>query len=60
MRADQMSKFRWTVAPAQPVLCDHLAKQLGVSTLLAQCLLNRGLSEPDPIARFLDPRLKHL
>jgi single-stranded-DNA-specific exonuclease len=48
------------LAPAQPLVCEHLAKQLGVSTLLAQCLINRGLSEPDPIARFLDPRLKHL
>ncbi len=28
--------------------------------MLAQCLLNRGLSEPAAIAAFLQPRLKHL
>ncbi|MCI0746349.1 MAG: single-stranded-DNA-specific exonuclease RecJ [Verrucomicrobia subdivision 3 bacterium] len=54
------SKYRWTVAPAQPVLAQHLAARLGVSQLLAQCLLNRGHSEPESIVRFLEPRLKHL
>ena len=53
-------KFRWTIAPEQPALAGFLAKQLNISALLAQCLLNRGLSEPEPIARFLDPRLKNL
>ena len=53
-------KYRWTIAPAQPVLTEFLAKQLRVSPLLAQCLLNRGFSEPDPITRFLQPRLKNL
>lgn len=53
-------KFRWSPAPPQPALATFLAGQLSISTLLAQCLLNRGLSEPEPIARFLDPRLKHL
>jgi single-stranded-DNA-specific exonuclease len=53
-------KYRWTLAPPQPALADFLAKQLKISPLLAQCLLNRGLSEPEPIARFLQPRLKNL
>lgn len=53
-------KYRWSIAPAQPVLADLLAKQLSLSPLLAQCLLNRGLSEPDPIQRFLHPQLKNL
>jgi single-stranded-DNA-specific exonuclease len=53
-------KYRWSIAPPQPVLADLLAKQLGISPLLAQCLLNRGFSEPEPIARFLQPRLKNL
>jgi len=53
-------KYRWTVAPAQPALVEFLARQTGVSALLAQCLLNRGLSEPEPIERFLEPRLRHL
>src|SRR4026209_1528864 len=53
-------KCRWTMAPPQPALAAFLASDLKISTLLAQCLLNRGCSEPDPISRFLEPRLKNL
>ncbi len=53
-------KFRWTIAPPQPLLAQTLAAALKISPLLAQCLLNRGLSEPAAIANFLTPRLKHL
>src|SRR5205085_7629346 len=53
-------KFRWSLAPAQPLLAGQLANALRIPPLLAQCLLNRGLSEPDAINRFLQPRLKQL
>src|SRR4029077_1429858 len=53
-------KFRWSAAPPQPLLAGQLAGTLKVSPLLAQCLLNRGLSEPDRIRTFLEPRLKQL
>ncbi len=53
-------KFRWSLQPPQPLLAGRLAAQAGVSPLLAQCLLNRGLSEPEAIGRFLQPRLKNL
>lgn len=53
-------KYRWSIAPAQPALVAELGKQLGVSPLLAQCLLNRGHSEPAAITRFLEPRLRSL
>ena len=53
-------KFRWTIAPPQPLLAQTLAAALKISPLLAQCLLNRGLSEPAAIAGFLTPRLKQL
>lgn len=53
-------KCRWSLAPSQPALAGFLADKLGLSPLLAQCLLNRGFSEPDPIHRFLQPRLSHL
>jgi hypothetical protein len=46
-------KYRWSKAPPQPALTAHLANELKISPLLAQCLLNRGLSEPEPIGRFL-------
>ena len=53
-------KYRWDIAPTQPVLTSVLAPELKISPLLAQCLLNRGFSEPESISRFLQPRLKHL
>jgi single-stranded-DNA-specific exonuclease len=53
-------KFRWNIAPAQPLLAERLAQELRLTPLLAQCLLNRGFSEPGTITRFLEPRLKQL
>jgi single-stranded-DNA-specific exonuclease len=53
-------KFRWSPAPPQPLLAGQLASQLKISPLLAQCLLNRGFSEPSAIQMFLQPRLKNL
>jgi single-stranded-DNA-specific exonuclease len=53
-------KYRWSIAPQQPLLAGQLAAQLKISPLLAQCLLNRGLSEPESVGRFLQPRLKNL
>ena len=53
-------KFRWSPAPPQPLLAGQLASQLKISPLLAQCLLNRGFSEPSAIRQFLLPRLKNL
>ena len=53
-------KFRWSLAPAQPLLVGKLAAELKISPLLAQCLVNRGFSEVDAINVFLQPRLKQL
>ena len=53
-------KFRWNIAPAQPLLCEKLAGDLSLTTLLVQCLVNRGFSEPEPIQHFLDPKLRRL
>src|SRR5690348_1646935 len=53
-------KFRWSLAPAQPLLAGQLAAQLKISPLLAQCLLNRELDAPQRITDFLEPRLQHL
>ncbi|HEY5297481.1 MAG TPA: single-stranded-DNA-specific exonuclease RecJ [Verrucomicrobiae bacterium] len=53
-------KFRWTLAPPQPLLAGQLAAKLKISPLLAQCLLNRGHSEISAIENFLAPRLKNL
>lgn len=53
-------KFRWNLAPPQPLLTNVLAAQIKISPLLAQCLVNRGFSEPSVIENFLTPRLKNL
>lgn len=53
-------KFHWTAAAPQPALCARLSEDSSISPLLAQCLVNRGFSEPEGITRFLQPRLKHL
>lgn len=53
-------RFRWNIAPDQPLLSEKLSRELRCSPLLVQCLLNRGLSDADAISRFLEPRLKQL
>lgn len=53
-------KFRWSLAPSQPLLAGQLANALKISPLLAQCLLNRGFNEIPSIDGFLNPRLKQL
>jgi single-stranded-DNA-specific exonuclease len=53
-------KFRWLLSPLEPGLAGQLADALRIPPLLAQCLLNRGLSDPAAITAFLQPRLKQL
>jgi single-stranded-DNA-specific exonuclease len=53
-------KYHWSLPPPRTALAEHLAATLQIPLLLAQCLLNRGLSEPAAISSFLQPRLKEL
>src|SRR3984957_1494844 len=53
-------KYCWSLAPTQPLLAGRLVSSLNLSPLLAQCLLNRGLSDAPAIQNFLEPRLKNL
>src|SRR5258706_5332653 len=53
-------KFRWSLAPSQPLLAGQLASSLKISPLLVQCLVNRGFDEISAIENFLQPRLKNL
>lgn len=53
-------KYRWLPAPEQPLLTRSLTATRQVSPLLAQCLVNRGLSDPAAVKTFLHPRLKQL
>src|SRR5262249_8370194 len=43
-----------------PLLAETLARGARISPLLAQCLLNRGLSHLDQVSSFLGPRLMQL
>jgi single-stranded-DNA-specific exonuclease len=53
-------KFRWSLAPSQPLFAGKLANEFRITPLLAQCILNRGLNEAAAIGVFLQPRLKQL
>ncbi len=46
--------------PAQPLLAGQLARACNIPPLLAQCLVNRELSESAAILSFLEPRLQSL
>ena len=50
---------RWNIALPNPA-AEELAGKLKASPLLAQVLLNRGVSDPLDCATFLRPSLKHL
>jgi len=52
--------YRWSFAPIQLELARVLSQSAGISPLLAQCLLNREISEPAVAAEFLEPKLKNL
>ncbi len=53
-------KHHWHIAALQPELVSRLEAELGVSRLLAQCLVNRQLAEPARASAFLRPRLRQL
>lgn len=53
-------KFSWVIPPENPLFTSRLCRELSVSPLLAQCLNNRGFSEPAHAETFLQPRLKNL
>lgn len=53
-------KYRWSIAPPQPLLTTPIERDFGVSWLLAACLVNRGQTEPGAVGRFLEPRLRQL
>jgi single-stranded-DNA-specific exonuclease len=53
-------KYRWLFASPQPLLTDRLSSELGVSTLLARCLVNRNLEDVARAGDFLSPRLRQM
>jgi single-stranded-DNA-specific exonuclease len=57
-RVDSAEKI-WVISPADP-RADQLAKSLKVSPLLAQLLINRGVTDPQSGSAFLRPKLTDL
>jgi single-stranded-DNA-specific exonuclease len=51
---------RWWLCPHEPARIASLAQQAGVSPLVAQLLLNRGIDEPAAARSFLDARMSSL
>ncbi len=54
-----MQKIEWVVPPADE-RTEPLAKSLRVSPLIAQILINRGVTEPREGSTFLQPKLTEL
>ena len=51
---------RWSISPQDGERARDLAARLKTSPLLAQVLLNRGMSKPDECQAFLRPSPKGL
>jgi single-stranded-DNA-specific exonuclease len=51
---------RWLFQPVNPLAAQSLAEAVGVSPVLAQILLNRGLSSPAAVQQYLQPDPVHL
>lgn len=50
----------WHLLPHDPPAINKLAKALNIAPIVAQLLLNRGISEPEVAQRFLDAPLSGL
>jgi single-stranded-DNA-specific exonuclease len=50
----------WKIATPDPGASRTLAEALGVSPLVGQLLLNRGVSDPEAARLFLDPQMSDL
>ena len=55
----RMKKRQWVIEPADE-RCEPLAKSLKVSPLLAQVLINRGITDSEEASVFLRPKLTEL
>ncbi len=53
-------KYRWLLSEPRPPLTRALTCELAVPPLLAECLVNRGLTTAAAAAAFLRPKLRQL
>jgi single-stranded-DNA-specific exonuclease len=55
-----LPKQRWQIFSPQPNLSQEIADSTGLSPIIAQVLLNRGINTPEAAKVFLDPELEDL
>jgi single-stranded-DNA-specific exonuclease len=55
-----MQDKRWRVRENNPAASSHLMRELGVSSILAHLLCNRGLTDPETAQQFLKPQIQSL
>lgn len=51
----QIPNQRWYIFPPKPELAKHLADETGLSPILAQVIINRGIETPSQARTFLNP-----
>ncbi|MDF0552353.1 DHH family phosphoesterase [Kamptonema sp. UHCC 0994] len=51
---------RWQIYPSQAQQAENLAQEIGLSPLLAQVLINRGIESAQGVQAFLEPELEVL
>ena len=50
----------WAPRPFDPATAERLSREANLDALVARLLVQRGISNPETAARFLNPRLDHL
>ncbi|NTV28957.1 MAG: single-stranded-DNA-specific exonuclease RecJ [Candidatus Omnitrophica bacterium] len=55
-----MPRKKWKLKTPRPDLQTELRSSAGISPVLAQLLVNRGIQDPAGVDRFLNPKLEHL
>lgn len=58
--SQQLPDQRWQIAPAQTEKASQLAQETGLSPLLGQVLINRGMETPQEAMVFLNPESQEM
>lgn len=58
--SQQLPNQRWQIAPAQTDKASQLAQATGLSPLLGQVLINRGMETPEEATVFLNPESQEM
>lgn len=56
----KLPQQRWQIAAVQPEAAQAIAQTTGLSPLLSQVMINRGLKTPEQVQTYLKPELQQL